>query len=281
MLNSILAFKCKKTQIIVVDDHSTDNTLSILQHYSSIHSNIEIKKNEGTGKVNALNTGAKFAREGILKIIDGDDLLTEDCLEILTNYHKNFQICTHDFILFYDDNDKRKYIISKDYFDLDINHSLMQMKSIPKASWSFTREIYTDIFPIPDSIPYEDIWISVFIKVNFKKYCHKHIHKELYYYRQHDEQTYGSLMDLSVERIRWRAKRNAEAAAILMEEERFNHFKSELQSALRIQKFLAGKFLFPPITLFRQKIFFILKIIVSRYLPSILMSLSEYKYKKQ
>lgn len=280
MLDSILVFKPEETQIIVVDDHSTDNTFSILQYYSSIHSNIEIYKNDGSGKVDALNKGAKYVRGEILKLVDGDDLLTKDCLENLTNYHKHFQLCTHDFILLSKDNDERKYFISKDYFELNTSHSLMQMKSIPKASWSFTKEIYKDLFPIPVTIPYEDIWISVFLKVNLKKYSHKHIDKELYYYRQHDQQTYGALMDFSVERIRWRAQRNAKAAASLVEVKRFYDFKRELKSALRIQTFLADRLLFPPLILFRQKLPFILKIIASRYFTIILQIVSKYKYKK-
>lgn len=72
-------YDLSKIEVIVIDDGSTDNTLSILQKYE----NIKILKQDHGGKSEALNLGVRNAKNDFILSIDADSTIDRNCIKEL------------------------------------------------------------------------------------------------------------------------------------------------------------------------------------------------------
>lgn len=79
-LNSILNQKPKNTEIIIVNDGSTDNTLEICKQYANTNPNIKIITKENAGQGLARNAGLEIATGEYITFIDSDDYFEDNCL---------------------------------------------------------------------------------------------------------------------------------------------------------------------------------------------------------
>ena len=87
-LDSALAQTYPHLEILVVDDHSTDGTLSIMSDYTASHSRIRLIKNlSPTGMVNNWIKCIREARYDWIKFLFQDDILETCCVQ------KLMQIC--------------------------------------------------------------------------------------------------------------------------------------------------------------------------------------------
>ena len=89
-LESLSVQTYKNLEIIVVDDGSTDNTLSIIKEYCNKDNRIKVihKKNEGVSV--ARLTGMKKASGEYIGFVDGDDIVEKDMFEFLMNNAKKY-----------------------------------------------------------------------------------------------------------------------------------------------------------------------------------------------
>lgn len=276
---SLLKTQKEGLQIIIVDDHSTDRTHEIVEFIASTNSCIQLYKNEGFGKVDALNTGYKYVKGNILKLVDGDDYVVPELVDEIKLALEEHHICIHDFDLLYPDKTRRKYEIGKIFFELPLSDALIQMKSLPKASWAFTKEVYQKIFPIPSDLPYEDIWISMRLKTIMDNYRYFYIQSALYIYRQHCKQTFGGVLDYSKGRVVWRAKRNCVAVSSLIVNPLFMEYSSELKNAEKLQNFIAKQSIFPPHAILKVPIRIALRFILLRYFLFLFPLFAKRKFK--
>lgn len=93
-LDSIRKQTFKDFDVLVVDDHSTDNTLSILLAAKDLR--IRIISGRGRGLADALNLGILQADGEYIARIDADDLMTPDRLEKQVSYldaHQEVIVC--------------------------------------------------------------------------------------------------------------------------------------------------------------------------------------------
>lgn len=72
-INSILNQEYKNFEIIVVDDHSTDNSVTIIKEFQKNNSNIFLYSTVGKGLGAARNTAMKYATGEYIMFIDSDD----------------------------------------------------------------------------------------------------------------------------------------------------------------------------------------------------------------
>lgn len=117
-LESVLNQSINDYEIIVIDDHSTDNTLQIVNSHKNRFSNIIIIENlENIGVAEARNKGIRLAKGKYIAFLDGDDLWMPQKLEkqkCLIN-ETNCDICCSSYS-FIDENSndiKSPYIIPK------------------------------------------------------------------------------------------------------------------------------------------------------------------------
>lgn len=82
-LDSLLNQTYKDIEIICVNDGSTDNSLDILEKYSSKYSQIRVfsKENENLGAASARNMGLENVKGEYVQVLDSDDFFEEDMIE--------------------------------------------------------------------------------------------------------------------------------------------------------------------------------------------------------
>ena len=86
-LDSILAQTYKNFEVIIIDDGSTDNSLSICNTYKEKNKNISVLHIENSGVSAARNIGIKHAKGEYLLFVDSDDTLYEHSLSMFIKEH--------------------------------------------------------------------------------------------------------------------------------------------------------------------------------------------------
>lgn len=194
-----------KWELIIVDDFSTDSTFEVAKKFADQDDRIKLVKNITKGKVTGTNYGYSLTSGDIIKCIDSDDVLLQD---FFRHYDEMLKYDAHCHSSYITDNklkiqtiyEHNPLMLSKDY-----EFVLSNLISFPKVSWSFNREIAEKIFPMPENLPFEDVWISMIVKKNAKNIFT--FRKPVYLYRQHDNQTFGGIINYNSDRVVFRAKR--------------------------------------------------------------------------
>jgi glycosyltransferase involved in cell wall biosynthesis len=209
-------------ELIIINDHSSDKTKEVIENFMNI-SNYKIKifDNIGKGKVQALNYGYTLSSGEFIKCIDADDLLLSDYFNIFhdltfVDVHCHDAIIVNDTLI-----NIGHYVINKSIINEKYNYILTNFVSLPRWTWTFSRQIADKIFPIPLNLPFEDVWFSLIIK----KYAEVIVYSpdELYLYRQHSNQTFGGILNYDDSLIRFRANRLLKYIDILSSNESLLH----------------------------------------------------------
>jgi len=144
-IESVLNQSVNDYEIIVIDDHSTDNTLQLVNGYKNRFNNISIIENlENVGVAEARNKGIRLALGKYIAFLDGDDLWMPHKLErqkCLIN-ETNCDICCTSYS-FIDENSidiKSPYIIPS---HIDYNMMLKQ-NYIGCSTASVRRDLLID-----------------------------------------------------------------------------------------------------------------------------------------
>ncbi len=82
-ISSVLNQKDISSEIILVDDGSTDGSLSICEKYAAEHSNIRIIHKENGGISSARNAGLDTVTGDYIFFLDSDDCLVNDSLNVM------------------------------------------------------------------------------------------------------------------------------------------------------------------------------------------------------
>jgi len=82
-LQSILAQSYSHWELLIANDHSTDQTADMLDHFSKLDSRIQIYVNDGRGITPALQTAFAQASGTYITRMDSDDVMTKDKLSKL------------------------------------------------------------------------------------------------------------------------------------------------------------------------------------------------------
>ena len=121
-----------------------------------------------------------MAKNAYIKFIDGDDLIEGN----LENLPSKFQCLYHDYNSL--NKNKIKYIKIGDWIT-NSNEIQTNFRSIPKAMFIFERLFLTKYFPIPENLPFEDLWINL---IAAESDDIEYYEDSIYIYRQHSNQFY-------------------------------------------------------------------------------------------
>lgn len=280
-INSLQKEKDNSWELIVVDDHSTDNTFEIVEQISKSDSRIKIVKNKYKGKVLGTNYGFTLTKGDIIKCIDADDIfLTQEFFENKSNL-KEFDAHCHDaFIVDFKLNKLVTYNVNPRFFNSTYEIVLSNIISIPKAFWSFKRDVANKIFPMPAKLPLEDEWISISIKKHAKKILK--LDGYFYLYRQHNSQDYGGILNYEAEKVLFRAKRMLKLINVLGNEPRIiEGFEKDIFDNTRVYNILISKEKLSILDVLKSELKFMaqMKIILIRKFPILAKYITILKWK--
>ena len=90
-IESVLASTYQNFELIIVDDGSKDNTVSIAKKYASTDDRITLHINEkNLGDYLNRNKAASFAKGIYIKYLDSDDIMYPHCLQVMVHAMEKF-----------------------------------------------------------------------------------------------------------------------------------------------------------------------------------------------
>lgn len=184
-LNSVVQQSYKNLEIIVVDDGSIDNSLTILNEYAEKYSVIQIIRQENKGVSSARNCGLNNATGDYISFIDSDDSVDSSFIEVLIDNCKknNADICSVNVTYVYGNYIQRPLIMQdevvnkSEYFE----RLLYTIKGF-SVNKLFKRDIIKDIRFREDLKISEDFVFNIEVACNINKAIL--INKYLYNYYQ-------------------------------------------------------------------------------------------------
>lgn len=223
--------------LVIIDDGSSDTSPEICKKLAEmLPTKILFKKNHGLGKVMGINYGFSLVDANYYKFVDGDDVL-------LPNFWTFFLKCESQKISFVhpfnivDSSLNLLGILPMAVQNISNNIKYIeQLILLPKVAWTFKASDITGMFPMPENLPFEDIWFSLFSYTkNLNIY---NVDKPLYNYRQHGSQTYGNISDISSERLNFRYSRIIDAIHIIEKQNAFADYLAPLECAKSLANFM-------------------------------------------
>ncbi|UTW68202.1 glycosyltransferase family 2 protein [bacterium SCSIO 12643] len=85
MLDSVISQTYSNWEILLVDDHSSDNSFQIVSEYCKRDSRVKLFKNSGQGIISGLRTAYSHAKGTYVTRMDSDDIMESQKLEVLLN----------------------------------------------------------------------------------------------------------------------------------------------------------------------------------------------------
>lgn len=82
-LDSILKQTYSNWELIIIDDHSTDESYSIVEGFATRDSRIQLHKNKGSGIIDALQLAYSKSKGNIITRMDSDDIMSLNKLQIM------------------------------------------------------------------------------------------------------------------------------------------------------------------------------------------------------
>lgn len=196
-LNSILNQTFVDFEIIVVNDGSTDNTLSILKKIAQNDNRIKIIDIENGGQSNARNIALRMCKGTVVGFVDADDWIHEDMYKILIEniVESNAEIseCQYTLVEGYEKTHKKteniKYVKEKNLsYDLIASGLKNRISSYPVWNKVYKKKLIENIYFYKKS--YSEDYLF-----NFEAYltANKIIVSEFigYYYYQRSDSTIG------------------------------------------------------------------------------------------
>ncbi|MEC8724336.1 MAG: glycosyltransferase family 2 protein, partial [Bacteroidota bacterium] len=84
-LDSILEQSYTHWELVIVDDHSSDQSYKIVENYAKKDPRIKLLKNKGIGIISALQTAYKSSVGKFITRMDSDDIMQKNKIEFMVN----------------------------------------------------------------------------------------------------------------------------------------------------------------------------------------------------
>lgn len=84
-IDSIINQTHKHWELLIIDDHSTDDSYKKVESFAKKDNRIKLYKNEGNGIIEALRQAFKNSQGEYITRMDSDDIMTKDKLKVMVN----------------------------------------------------------------------------------------------------------------------------------------------------------------------------------------------------
>jgi hypothetical protein len=155
-LDSALAQSYPATEIVVVDDGSTDESLAVIKQYASTHSQIRFVSQDNGGQVAAYNTGFTHVQGDVIVFLDSDDLLLPAALEqVACRFGSGIAKVHFRLQLIGPQGQETDSIIPAELAEGDVATAFLKHgvphASPPASGNAYRRSVLEKIFPLPPS----------------------------------------------------------------------------------------------------------------------------------
>lgn len=186
-LESIISQDYKNLEIILINDGSTDNSLSICKKYERKDKRIKLINNDHLGVAESRNIGLKYATGDYIGFVDSDDFIDKDMYKTLIDFSEkyNADISMCRFCYFNDDSEIITEKSNSQFCKLNSEQAL-NFLLVDKVITNhltlklFKKELFKNIL-FPKEKKFEDI--STMYKLINKSNKIIYITRQLYYYR--------------------------------------------------------------------------------------------------
>jgi len=168
-INSILPQFSDGDELIVSDDGSTDDTISIIQAFNDKRIKIIYNKKK-KGPVGNFENAILNASGKYIFLADQDDVWLANKIKVMLSYLQKYDVVVCDCMVV---NDELKELVPS-YFKY-INSGSGFVKNLKRNTYmgncmAFRKDIINIILPFPDNIPNHDLWIGVVADLFYKPY---------------------------------------------------------------------------------------------------------------
>lgn len=188
-LDSLVNQTFEDTEIICINDGSTDNSLEVLEEYKDKYFNISIYSQKNSGLSITRNNGIKYSNGDYIYFMDSDDILELNAIEELYNIASENDL---DFLIFklinFSDETKERYPIkyyempflkkwADEVFNLeDIGAKALHI-AVSAPGKFFKRDFIKDM-KFPEHLIYEDnvFFAEAMLRANRVSFYDKHLY---------------------------------------------------------------------------------------------------------
>lgn len=222
-IRSVQAQTEEMWELVIVDDFSSDGSYAIAETEAEKDSRIIVMKNPGKGKVSAFNSAVERASGRYVHLFAGDDVLDSKCLErcVQKLMETGLGAVFHE-LQRVDENLKPlpDRLVGGALAEHTLDQALTEYSyAVPSGLWFFEKETFSKAWPIPDHVPYEDVWLAVCFRSEGRV---TYLPERLYLYRQHENQTYGRSSDVSLKTYKFRMARLGKSFESIVTDEEFS-----------------------------------------------------------
>lgn len=159
-LGSVCAQAGVAFEVIVIDDHSTDTTPSIIEQLCRQYGMLTLLKNPRHGKVAAFNVGVSMARGRFVCLFAGDDVMPPGSLaarfDALRSEREDTAVVGLNKLTIMSDNPRA---------DGQLIPRARGKGAMSGATMMMNRMALGRIFPVPEELPNEDTWMQLCVKI--------------------------------------------------------------------------------------------------------------------
>lgn len=179
-IESILYQLSQKDEIVISDDNSYDQTVSIIRSIND--KRIRILNSNFSNLIKNIENALNHSEGDIIFLADQDDVWLPNKVKICSEALKNNDLVVSD--CYVTDSDLK--IIHESFYKLT-NYQTNKWKALLRNPYlgccmAFNRSVLQKSIPFPGNIPMHDIWIGNVAAFNFKV---RFIPEKLIYYRRH------------------------------------------------------------------------------------------------
>ena len=172
-IKSVLSNLSEKDELIISDDGSTDNTITIIREFMKIDPRVRLIQGPRKGVVKNFECGLRAASKEIVYLSDQDDIWLTDKIKTINEIFEKDQEITcilHDVKIV----NEKLVELSPSFFryrgtKLGLINNIIK-NSYMGSAMAFRRSIIRYALPIPEHVPMHDQWIGLISEAKGRSY---------------------------------------------------------------------------------------------------------------